>query len=235
MPNSFTRTRTAPFAPRRVSGPARRPLPAGASVRGRTSAFERIARLPDYRLVDRVLRSRGCIWLIGILLGGIVAMQVSLLKLNTGISNAIRTQETLEHKNMTLQQQIAEATSAKMIRDKAAADGMVDPEAGNNRFLNSRGPDNDAKRAAKRFQPPSDAALGVVRNNGKVPVPGAAAGVPGVVTPTDTQVTNITPQATATPMGTPEPLPTPVPTPVGTPMATPTPVVTADPALAPEG
>lgn len=234
--NSFTRSRTAPYAPRRVSGPARRPLPAGAPVRGRTSAFERIARLPDYKLVDRVLRSRGCIWLIGILLGGIVAMQVSLLKLNTGISNAIRTQETLEHKNQVYKAQIAELTSGELIRNQAIDLGFVDPPAGTNRFLKSRGIASDAKRANKRITVPSDAAKGIMANNGKVPVAGAAAGLPGTVT--DTAVanpTNTAPQATPTPMSTAEPLPTPVATPVGTPMATPTPVATADPALAPQG
>lgn len=229
--NSYTRSRTAPYAPRRVSGPVRRPLPAGAPVRGRTSAFERIARLPDYKLVDRLLRSRACIWLIGILLGGIVAMQVSLLKLNTGISNAYRTQETLEHKNQLYKVQIAELSSTERIRTQAIDMGLVDPAAGNNRFLNSRGAENDAKRAARRIKPPSDAAKSVMLNGGK-PLPEGTAliGVPGAITPEtqalDASVANqVTP--TATPMSTPEPLPTPVATPV----ATPTPAVT-DPALA---
>jgi hypothetical protein len=235
LPNSYTRSRTAPYAPRRVSGPVRRPLPAGAPVRGRTSAFERIARLPDYKLVDRLLRSRACIWLIGILLGGIVAMQVSLLKLNTGISNAYRTAETLEHKNQAYKAQIAELSSGELIRDKAIDLGFVDPDAGNNRFLNSRGVEKDAKRAGKRITPPSDAAKQVVLNNGKLPAEGALAGVPGALTETpgqtglDTSVADGTTQVTATPtpMSTPEPLPTPA----ATPMATPTPAVT-DPALA---
>ena len=236
--NSYTRSRSAPYAPRRVSGPVRRPLPAGAGVRGRTSAFERIARLPDYRLVDRLLRSRACIWLIGILLGGIVAMQVSLLKLNTGISNAYVTQETLEHKNQAIKAQIAELTSGELIRNQAIDLGLVDPDAGNNRFLSSRGVEKDAKRAAKRITPPSDAAKQVMLNDGKVPPAGGLAGVPGVLTETqgqtglDTSVADGTPQVTATPtpMSTPEPLPTPVATPV----ATPTPAVT-DPALAAQG
>lgn len=232
MPSdSYTRSRTAPYAPRRVSGPVRRPLPAGAPVRGRTSAFERIARLPDYKLVDRLLRSRACIWLIGILLGGIVAMQVSLLKLNTGISNAYTTQETLEHKNQLYKVQIAELSSTERIRSQAIDMGLVDPAAGNNRFLNSRGAEKDAKRALRRIQPPSDAAKGVMLNGGKpLPEGTALTGVPGAITP-ETQTPNasvanqVTP--TATPMSTPEPLPTPAATPV----ATPTPALT-DPALA---
>ena len=241
--NSYTRSRSAPYAPRRVSGPVRRPLPAGAAVRGRTSAFERIARLPDYRLVDRLLRSRACIWLIGILLGGIVAMQVSLLKLNTGISNAYVTQETLEHKNQAIKAQIAELTSGELIRNQAIDLGLVDPDAGNNRFLNSRGADRDAARALKRMQWPSDAAKAVVLNHGK-PVDDALAAAPGVGTGTgldqtqtglDTNVANPTvPQATPTATPVPPASADPLPTPVGTPIPTPSPAAT-DPALAPEG
>ena len=47
------------------------------------------------------------------MLGGIVAMQVSLLRLNTGISRAVQTQETLERQNATLQAAIAELTSGE--------------------------------------------------------------------------------------------------------------------------
>ncbi len=49
------------------------------------------------------------------MLGGIVAMQVSLLRLNTGISRAVQTQETLVRQNATLQAAIAESTSGEKI------------------------------------------------------------------------------------------------------------------------
>lgn len=206
MPSSATRSR--PIHPRRISGPARRPLPAGPAVRGRTSAFERIARIPDYRVVDRVLRSRGCILLIGIMLGGIVAMQVSLLRLNTGISRAWQTQETVSHQNQTLQMQIAELTSAERIRVKAADLGLVDPAAGDNRFLKSRGVNKDARRAAKRIQPPSEAAQLVMANLGFTPGPGATL---ASLLATETG-TVVPPTTTVEPVATQEPLPTPVPT-----------------------
>ena len=111
-----TRPRHAPARPRstRAGCPARPggPSPPGRRCPGRTGAFERLSRLPDHRVVDRLLRSRGCIWVIGLMLGGIVAMQVSLLKLNAGISRAVQTQRTLELQNAGLQAAIAEATSA---------------------------------------------------------------------------------------------------------------------------
>src|ERR687885_1831401 len=84
------RTAPAPRLPRRVSGPVARPR-AVAAARLVTGAFERIRALPDHRVVDRLLRGRVWIWFIGVALMGIVAMQVSMLKLNAGISRAVET------------------------------------------------------------------------------------------------------------------------------------------------
>jgi hypothetical protein len=72
--------------------------PAGATTlprrSGTTGVFARIRALPEHRVIDRLLRSRAWIWALGALLGGIVAMQVSLLKLNSGISRAVETTTT---------------------------------------------------------------------------------------------------------------------------------------------
>ena len=67
------------FPSRRISGPIARSVPAvtlPAPRHGSTGAFERLRALPDHRMVDRLLRGRAWIWLIGLMLGGIVAMQV---------------------------------------------------------------------------------------------------------------------------------------------------------------
>src|ERR687886_785892 len=130
------RTHAAPRHARRVSGPVRPPradhaaraaaaaaattaMARGRSgprpavvapprrARGATSGFERIRALPDHRVVDRLLRGRACIWVIGTLLGGIVAMQVSLLKLNSGISRAVETTGTLQRQNADMQAEIS--------------------------------------------------------------------------------------------------------------------------------
>jgi hypothetical protein len=176
--HAAVRSRTAPVHPRRVSGPSRRLVPAGPVPRGRTGAFERISRIPDYRAVDRVLRSRGCIWLIGLLLGGIVAMQVSLLRLNSGISRAVQTQSTLEKQNMGLQSAIAELTSGERVTAAAAGGQMVDPPAGQTRYLKAR-PATDPARAARRYKPPSARAQAIMDNGGMLPgalaEPGSAA------------------------------------------------------------
>jgi hypothetical protein len=221
MPEHATvRTRRAPIHPRRVSGPSRRLAPVGGAVpRGRTSAFERIGRIPDHRVVDRVLRSRGCIWLIGLLLGGIVAMQVSLLRLNAGISRAVQTQGTLEKQNMGLQKSIAELTSGERVTAAAAGGQMIDPPAGQTRYLTAR-PDIDAALAARRYKPPSERAKAIMANNGMLPgalaPPGSAGAALASSLNTGTSTATTSPAA-------------PIPTPAATPVATPTPVVTATP------
>ena len=167
--------RVAPRAPRRVSGPVARPRPVAAP---RTGAFDRIRALPEHRVLDRVLRGRAWIWLIGIALMGIVAMQVSLLKLNTGISRAVQTSTTLERANAQLEGQIARLSSNERISRIATERGMIAPSAGEVVYVHAR-PGLDAERAAKRMGPPSDNAR-------------ALAATPTV---------ELMPEATATPTG----------------------------------
>ena len=132
-------------AARGVSCPLR-PLPVGApdTRRGSTGVFERIRALPETRLVDGLLRGRSWIWLIGVLLGGIVAMQVSLLKLNAGISRAVTTASTLERQNADMEADIARLSSGDRVREAALGDGMVTPPPGAIEFLSARG-DRDAR------------------------------------------------------------------------------------------
>src|SRR5687768_5736673 len=115
---------TLPRHARRISGPVARPVPRvtlpGPVPRGGTGAFERLRALPDHRLVDRLLRGRAWIWLIGVMLGGIVAMQVSLLKLNAGISHSVETVATLERVNADLETEVARLSSGERIQAAAA-------------------------------------------------------------------------------------------------------------------
>jgi hypothetical protein len=238
------RRSTAPLHPRRVSGPARpRAVPAVAlpagRTRGRTGAFERLRGLPDKRVVDRLLRGRLCIWVIGVMLGGIVAMQVSLLRLNAGISRGVATATALELQNSDYEASIAALKSSDRVQAWATSHGMVDPPAGDARFLGAR-PATDAARAVKRMKPPSDTALEVMANGGRLP--GVAA--TGAATSVATTTTTTTPPATATtttttiPPATAAATVTPAPTPVPTPVATATPVPTAPgtgAAMAPQG
>lgn len=241
MPERATvRARTAPIHPRRVSGPSRRLAPAGAAIpRGRTSAFEKLSRIPDHRVVDRLLRGRACIWVIGIMLGGIVAMQVSLLRLNAGISRAVQAQGTLEKQNMALQTGIAELTSGERVTAAAAGGHMIDPPAGQTKYLTAR-PQRDPAYAAQRMKPPSDRAKAIMANNGMLPgvlaLPGSPAAALAASLNTGTATATPTPPAAETPVPTPTAIPTPVAT--ATPIPTAPPVTTAPgtgAATAPQG
>lgn len=176
----------APRNPRRVSGPVARPRPRPRPVPApatRPGAAERLRALPDHRVLDRLLHGRAWIWLIGLALGGIVAMQVSLLKLNSGISRAVQASSTLERQNSDLEASIAKLSSGERIRLAAQARGMVTPPAGDLRYLRVR-PGQDAYRAASRITPPSDAARLLMANGGREPgVALALAPAAGAVAP----------------------------------------------------
>jgi hypothetical protein len=210
---------TAPVYPRRVSGPMRtQALAAGVALPPRTGVFERIRALPDRRVVDRLLRGRLCIWVIGVMLGGIVAMQVSLLRLNAGISRAVITEQTLERQNSDLQDATSRAVSVERIDRAALANDMIDPPAGETSWLTAR------PSALTHLPPPREAAIAIMNNFGKVPgalnpvAAGVAAGSTAVTpaTTTTTSAATTTATAAATPVPTPVATVTPVVTPVPT-------------------
>jgi hypothetical protein len=205
------RSTAVPRHHRRVSGPMR-PVSAGVAVPGRvgtgssrqrTSAFERLSKLPEHRIVDSLLRSRGWIVVIALMLGGIVAMQVSLLKLNAGISRAVETSSTLERQNADMQDTIARLSSGERVRNAAVQSGMLAPPAGEVSFLTSR--DRDAALAAARMQPPSAEAKALMANGGHDPNAAAAT----TATATATATTTTAPAAAVTPVPTPVATPTP--------------------------
>lgn len=209
----MSRTRSAaalqrpavPRHPRRVSGPVapRRPVPVPGQPRARTpvaqphSTFGAAVRaLPDHRLLDTLLRSRAWIWLLGIALGGIVFMQVSLLGMNAGIGRAVAESTVLEQKNAQLRETIAERSGGDIIRAAAARSGLISPDATDVDFLRVRG-GLDARRAADRIRPPSQEARQALAGGGH---PSATATAAPATTATTTTV--VTPAATAAPVAT---------------------------------
>jgi cell division protein FtsL len=146
-----------PRAPRRVSGPARRagadPRRAPAARAGaKSGVLARLRAVPDARLLDRLVRGRGWIAIVGVALIGIVFMQVSLLNLNAGISRAVTSAETLERQNATLRESIAQLDTGERISDAATEAGMVMPSAGEVTFLDARRA--DGRKAAASVRPP---------------------------------------------------------------------------------
>ena len=203
--------------PRRVSGPIARPRAVPVPPRPVTGVFDRIKALPDHRVIDRLLRGRVWICFIGVALMGIVAMQVSMLKLNSGISRAVETTATLERQNSDMEARIARLASGERIRAAADTGGMVTPAAGEVHYLRVRG-GIDGRLAARRMRAPSDDAKSLMANHGVVPG-SLMAPVTPVVPATTAPTVAATPAATpaVTPAATPvAPAVTPVPTPAAT-------------------
>jgi hypothetical protein len=192
---SVDRTIT-PRTQRRVSGPVvRRPVavPGGATV-GRQTAFARVRALPDSRWLDRALRGRLWIWLLGAALLGVVFMQVSLLKLNSGIGRAVEATATLERQNSALEAAIARLSDPDRVQKGAALLGMLSPKPGDVGYLTPR--PVDASRAVETMQPPSPEAAALLANDGVVPGSLIAAPAPD---PAMTVATTTTPAAAITP------------------------------------
>jgi hypothetical protein len=142
--------------PRRKSGPARpaRPAPRRKQSTESFAALGRMAlRVPDARVLDRLIRGRLWIGLIAGALVVLVFMQVSLLKLNTGISADILASQNLERQNADLRASVSSLDSGQRIQDIAAARGMVMPDDGQLRFLAAVRP-GDGARAAHAITAP---------------------------------------------------------------------------------
>lgn len=148
--------RTGPAIPRRRSGPVR-PAQGRTSRKQSTESFAALGRMalrvPDARVLDRLIRGRVWIGLIAGALVVLVFMQVSLLKLNTGISADVLTTQSLERDNAELRASVSSLDSGQRIQDIAAARGMVMPDDGQLRFLQATAP-GDGSRAAASITPP---------------------------------------------------------------------------------
>ena len=156
---ALQRARTAPAAPRRKSGPAPRPRPVrkpAAAPAPRVA--RRIAQGSAALLLDRLLRGRAWIALVGVLLAGIVFLNVSVLELNRGIAQTDAKSATLERTNSTLREKVATLSSTERIQQLAEQKGYVLPQPGDVVYLH--GSPSAARLAAQRIQPPSKLAVG---------------------------------------------------------------------------
>jgi len=136
----WTRGRAAGGRAQTSSGSSRRAkVQAGSSaVTGlavRAASFVRA--LPDHPLLDRVVRGRAWIPLLGVLLAGIVAMQVEVLKLGASIGRSIERSSALQSRNQLLRQSVAQLSSEQRIERLAAGLGMIMPPPGAVGFLSA--------------------------------------------------------------------------------------------------
>jgi hypothetical protein len=174
LPVALPRPRTFPTPrPRRLAygGVAIASRVAGVAVDVSTS-----------RLMDRLVRSRVWIGIIAFGLIGIVAMQVSLLKLNAGIGRAVQTASTLERGNAGLRSDISRLSAGDRIQGLAAAEGLVMPAPADVGYLRAGDPRAAGARAAQRMRAPDPALAGLAGavmsvdlDAGLAPLPGGAA------------------------------------------------------------
>jgi hypothetical protein len=117
----------APRRPPRVAAPAQTPL--------RARALTRLRTLPDHSLLDRVVRGRLWIPLLGVLLVGIVAMQVEVLKLNASIGHSMTGSAQLQSDNQLLRADDSRLSDDQGIETEAVRLGMSMPAATQTLFL----------------------------------------------------------------------------------------------------
>jgi hypothetical protein len=153
-----TRRPAAAPRPRRVSGPARTRAAAPPSRPLRARSLDYVRALPDHSLLDRVVRGRIWIPLLGVLLVGIVAMQVEVLKLNAGIGRSTVQTAQLQTANQQLRSTVAKLSGEQTIETEAAKLGyeMAAPTAV--RFV-SDGSSRSAARAAASVHAPDAASF----------------------------------------------------------------------------
>src|SRR5205807_4139856 len=106
-------------------------------------------------LLDRIVRGRAWIPLLGMLLAGIVAMQVEVLKLGAGIGRSIENGSALQSRNELLRASVASLADDQRIERLAAGMGMVMPEPAAISFLSAH--PADAGRAVSNSHAPASA------------------------------------------------------------------------------
>ena len=158
----------------------------------------RAMRVGDARLLDRLVRGRAWIALMAIALIGIVFMQVSLLKLNAGISRAVTAADTFDRQNSSLREDISKLDSGERIQAVAAKLGMVTPAAGDVHYLDGRGA--DGARAAASIKPPKPVTPSVAPATTTTPAAATTTPVTSTAAPATTNTapatTNAAPAAT---------------------------------------
>lgn len=148
----------APARPRRAPRPV--PSPARPAARrglvGRALAW--LGRLPDHRLLDRLIGGRVWIVLVCTLLVGLVTLQLSLLKLNAGIGAAVERSAKLEERNAALRVSNSRLSDPERIMVLGARMGLVMPPQGTPRYRQAT--PGDVSAALRTMRVPDAAAAG---------------------------------------------------------------------------
>jgi hypothetical protein len=196
-----TAPKRAPSQPRRRSGPAAPPKdpataprkPAsrtGAKPRGSASADTRKPATSEWLasaiaargnlLLDRLLRGRLWVGCVGVLLAGIVFLNVGLLQLNDQIARTDKRSGAIGRENAALRIKLAKLDSTERIQRLAAQKGFVMPAPGAVRYVKSKpGDGRAAARGVTAPEPRTPVAA-------QAPAPQAIAPAPAAATPAAT-------------------------------------------------
>lgn len=136
------RSRAVP-APRRAPATTRPKL---VVVAGRTAVAVR--QLPDSSLVVRMTRGRAWIAVLGLLLVGIVALNVATLSFAASAGQIDEMIMTLEKENSMLESREAQHYSTARIRHQGATIGLAMPNTEEPKLVELR-PDDVARAAAR--------------------------------------------------------------------------------------
>jgi cell division protein FtsL len=103
--------------------------------------------------LDRIVRGRAWIPILGILLAGIVAMQVEVLKLSASVGRSIERSTALQSRNEQLRASVSALNDEQRIEQLAAGMGMVMPDPTAVDFLTLR-PGVTVRQALNNIHPP---------------------------------------------------------------------------------
>jgi hypothetical protein len=121
-----------------------RPLPVLGTIGSHALRAGRL--LPESRLFDRLLRGRAWIMFVGVLLMGLVALNVSLLKLNAEAGRNAEKVKVLRIQNTQLGARVSRLASAERLERAGRDLGLAMSIAGRVRYLSVR--PSDARKAA---------------------------------------------------------------------------------------
>jgi hypothetical protein len=110
-------------APRRRA-PARRPGPGGQLIPIAAGAATAVRNLPDSGLMVTMTRGRAWIAVLGVLLVGIVTLNVITLSLAADAGHVDQNIQALEEENSVLRSRDAQRSGASRVRYDAAAFGL---------------------------------------------------------------------------------------------------------------
>jgi hypothetical protein len=135
-------------------------------------------------VIDRLVRGRAWILALGVMLAGIVAMQVEVLKLGASIGRAVQRSSELALRNEQLQTSVASLADDQRIERVAAGMGMVMAPPASVGFLNASHGAKVGAAIASIHQPTASAFLNSSSSNGFVVTPASLAAANAIPTAT---------------------------------------------------